>query len=98
MREDRDRIATLPAEPEARAASWGSRSGRRVDELAMPELEDEQRPDALGVVRGPACVVIEHALHEARVEVAAASRPVFEQHVAGELAQVLTEPVGQRWL
>ena len=69
---------------------------RAVDLVAHPELEHQQRPDALRVVLHAGGVAVEHAADGVRAEVAAVAGHGVEQHVAREVAQLAAEPVGQR--
>ena len=68
---------------------------RFVDERAVPQLEHEERPDALSMVRRGAIVLVEHPPDDAVVEVVATSRLPVEEHVVRDLAKVAAEPVGK---
>jgi hypothetical protein len=69
----------------ARAARRaGSERGRRVavHEEPVPPLEAQQRPDQQAVVDAAVQVLLEDALHEARLEVAALEASRVEQNLA----------------
>ena len=53
-----------------------------LDELAVPELEHQQRPDAAGLGVGAGGVTVEHAADRVLAEPAARERRGVEQHVA----------------
>ena len=69
---------------------------RGVDELAVPELEHQQRPDPLGVVVDAGGVAVEQAADLVRAEAAALERRAVEQDVARVVAQLAAEPVADR--
>ena len=67
-----------------------------VDELPMPELEHEQRPDRLRAVLDALDVPVQETLDRLGPEVAAPACDGIEQGVVGELAQLAAQPFGDR--
>src|SRR3954447_17151105 len=67
-----------------------------VDVLAVPQLEHEQRPDALVVVVDARRVAVEQILDGVAAEVAALQCPRVEQDLARPRAQVAAQPRRQR--
>src|SRR4029453_12433456 len=67
--------------------------GARVDMLSMPQLEDQQLPQIPGSIPLAREVFLEHAVHDALVEVPALSRQPRTQHIAERFAQRSPEPV-----
>src|SRR5690242_3709878 len=82
----------------ARAGSRRVKRGRFVDERAVPQLEHEERPDALSVVRRGAFVLVEHPPDDAVVEVATTPRLPVEEHIVRDLAKLASKPRGERRL
>jgi hypothetical protein len=56
-----------------------------IDELPVPELEHEERPERLGQVLGARDVAVEEVAHRVGTEIAAAAGDGIEQRIVGEL-------------
>src|SRR5215213_5133819 len=59
---------------------------RPVDELAMPQLEDEQGPDRLSVIVATRCMPVEQLPRRILAEVAPRSRGTVQKRLASEIA------------
>ena len=75
-----------------------ARSRRDVDELTVPQLQHEQRPQPLGVIRAAGGVLVQHRGDRFGAEHAAVAADRVQQHVAGVAAKVPAQPLRHRGL
>src|ERR1044072_3005649 len=78
------------------AAHRGLDPPRRLNKALVPQLEHQQRPKQLAMIRDAALVLILQARYEFRIENTRASHAFRRQQIAREWSQFNLQPLSHR--